>query len=301
MIKNFNGTQWFFKIGLAFFVANSTFAAEVFKYKDANGKWHYTDKKPKQPDAESLSYKVDKKTDIEPRLFTQANEKQNLLMVENPFHAPIELMIKSVQISAAQERQVIPALATQKIIENAGAIEKLTYSWMPGDPASIPQTQLYNIPVDTLTCPKISQSFHGKFSHNKPQSEYAVDIALQIGSNIIAAQDGVVFFAKDDYHMGGVNNYFLDKANGIMVFHADGTFASYGHILLGTAAVKVGDKVTKGTLLAKSGSSGFSSGPHLHFVIYRNQGMKFESIPFQFVNAKGNAFVPVEGKTVCDF
>jgi murein DD-endopeptidase MepM/ murein hydrolase activator NlpD len=276
------------------FQVDAAFAAEVFKYKDANGKWHYTDKKTEKPNAESVTYKENKTTTIEPRLFAQ----QSHLIVENPFPTPIEIIIKSAEINAAQEHYVVPALTMQKIIKNDAATKH--FRWMPGDPSTQPQPQLYTLPVSSLSCPKITQSFHGRFSHNKPQSEYAVDIGLQVGTDVFAAQDGVVFFAKDDYYMGGVNDYFFDKANSIMVFHSDGTFATYAHILLGTAKVKVGDRVTRGSLLAKSGSSGFSSGPHLHFVIYKNQGMRLESIPFQFIDAKGNAFTPIEGKTICN-
>jgi murein DD-endopeptidase MepM/ murein hydrolase activator NlpD len=293
--------RFFIIVTVQWLFINTSSAAEVYKYKDADGKWHYTDQKPEKTEAVAVNYNVTEKTKIEPRIFKQVSVMGKELVVENPLHTPIELLIKSPQISANQQHRIIPPQTIRRLLTTAGAIAPYTYYWQLGDPNAKPETQLYGLPLATTTCHKISQGFNGKFTHNKAHSQYAVDIALPVGTPIIAAREGVVIFVKDDYHMGGVNDYFLDKANHIEVLHSDGTFAIYAHILLGTAAVKPGDQVKKGGLLAKSGSSGYSSGPHLHFVIHRNAGLHLESIPFNFVDNKGNNFVPTEGKTICNF
>ncbi|MBU2713367.1 hypothetical protein [Zooshikella harenae] len=64
-----------------------------------------------------------------------------------------------------------------------------------------------------------------------------VDIGMKVGTYIAAARPGTVVSVKKDYHMRGTSNYFLDKANYVMVMHDDGTYATYAHILLGTAMV----------------------------------------------------------------
>jgi murein DD-endopeptidase MepM/ murein hydrolase activator NlpD len=115
---------------------------------------------------------------------------------------------------------------------------------------------------------------------------------MDVGTYLTAVRTGTVILVKDDYHMSGTTRYFLDKANVIQVLHYDGTFASYAHILMDTAMVKEGDKVARGERLARSGSSGFSTGPHLHFSIVKNVGIKNISIPFQFVDNKGKVFTP---------
>lgn len=273
--------------------------AEIYKYKDKNGKWQYTDKKPKDVEPNVVNYKSQEKEKTGPAFEVLQANGLNKLQVTNPFFAPIELLVKSPQFKDGRKKIVVAPRAKLGILKTAEKITEFDYWWYIGDPKINPGQQLYQWPVDSGSCPRISQGFNGRFSHNKESSQYAVDIALSVGTPIVAARKGVVVNVKDDYHMGGVNDFFLDKGNYVSILHEDGTFALYGHILLGTAAVKPGDKVNAGTVLAKSGSSGFSSGPHLHFVVYKNKGFAQSSIPFKFIGRDGQAFVPEEGSRLC--
>lgn len=279
----------------------SLLAAEIYKYRDTNGKWRFTDKKPKEPAVETLTLKKTAKKKIEPMFYVDKDKKQgkNHLMVRNPFHAPIQVELRSPQTQ--RKSRVIPALGQKKLVSAAGAIEPFTYKWQLGDPNLALGPQHYQLPADPLGCHRITQAFNGNFSHQGDNSRYAVDIALPVGTAIKAARAGTVIAVKDDYHMGGVDKFFLDKANYVRILHDDGTFALYGHILLGTAEVKVGDVVAIGTTLARSGSSGYSSGPHLHFVIHRNSGFKMRSVAFEFVSNHNQYFIPTAGQRLCDF
>jgi murein DD-endopeptidase MepM/ murein hydrolase activator NlpD len=75
----------------------------------------------------------------------------------------------------------------------------------------------------------------------------------------------------------------------------DGNGWHRAHVLIDTVTVSVSSNVAAGDIIARSGSSGFSSGPHLHFAIYKNIAFKLESIPFTLINQEGNTYVPKRG------
>lgn len=274
--------------------------AEIYKYQDENGKWQFTDKKPKGAEAELVNYKSNEKRQQGPLFQIKDSRGRKHLSAKNPFHAPVQVELVSTQLKNQRQQWLIPPRSTLVLLKDEETIAPYQYRWYLGDPQASTNDQRYQFPVQQLSCVYISQGFNGRFSHTKDHSRYAIDIAMNVGTSIVAARAGVVIAVKDDYHMGGVNEFFLDKGNYVSVLHEDGTFAMYGHILLGTAAVKAGDNVQAGQLLAKSGSSGFSSGPHLHFVISRNGGFRQLSLPFHFVTKNGNAIVPAEGMKICD-
>ncbi|PKM01377.1 MAG: peptidase M23, partial [Gammaproteobacteria bacterium HGW-Gammaproteobacteria-7] len=62
----------------------------------------------------------------------------------------------------------------------------------------------------------------------------------------------------------------------------DGTHSAYLHLSRGSVRVRPGQQVKVGTLLGKSGNTGRSTGPHLHFVVQKPYGSSMLSIPFRF-------------------
>jgi len=274
--------------------------ANIYKYQDSNGRWHFTDKPPATEKVERVNYKSERPKGASFRLFNQQEGDQHWLMAENKFYAPVQLSIKNSKADKIAQDYLVVARATQKIRLLEQNKNAFAYAWFMGDPHAVPKEQVYAFPLDISLCPRITQSFNGKFSHQNSQSQFAVDLGTSVGTGILAARDGVVVAVKDDYALGGIDEFFMDKANFIQVFHDDGTWALYAHILLGSAEVNVGDKVKVGDLLAKSGSSGYSSGPHLHFVIQRNVGLKPEAIPFQFKTLKQLLTTPVQGQKLCE-
>jgi murein DD-endopeptidase MepM/ murein hydrolase activator NlpD len=89
-----------------------------------------------------------------------------------------------------------------------------------------------------------------------------IDIAADIGTPIYAAATGVVEFAG--WNSGGYGNM-------VEVRHSDGSMTRYAH--MNAVYVRAGQEVRQGEQLGEMGSTGYSTGPHLHFEVHLpNQG-----------------------------
>ncbi len=93
-----------------------------------------------------------------------------------------------------------------------------------------------------------TQGVHG---HN------GVDLASSYGSNILAAADGEVIISRTGYN-GGYGTYVVIK-------HGNGTQTLYGH--MSALVANVGDYVKQGQIIGKMGSTGKSTGVHVHFEV----------------------------------
>jgi murein DD-endopeptidase MepM/ murein hydrolase activator NlpD len=88
---------------------------------------------------------------------------------------------------------------------------------------------------------------------------------VQSGDDIIASTDGEVTKHKDGCVQG---DSCQGLANMVAITAPDGTVTQYGHMT--KTAVSMGQQVKKGDKLGTVGSTGFSSGPHLHFDVIIN-------------------------------
>lgn len=279
-------------------ISCNLFAGPVYKYKDENGNWAFTDKKPKQK-AEEVSLKSGSKSQRwQPDVWVDRQGEQYHLMVDSPIHAPVQIEVLADKPSPMPQMFSIDKAGKHSLYQSPDPIPAFRFRWGLGEPSANHSASVYELPFSSKKRHLITQGFNGRFSHQHRGSRHAIDIAMQIGTDIAAAREGIVAIAKDDYHMGGAKRFFLDKANHITVLHEDGTFAIYAHILQGSAKVKAGDKVTAGQLLARSGSSGYSTGPHLHFVIQRNASGRTLSESFSLRDKNGRTFTPRAGMKI---
>ena len=93
-----------------------------------------------------------------------------------------------------------------------------------------------------------------------PHFHTGIDLVEPFGSPILAADDGVI--ALVGISSSGYGNY-------VVIAHSGGLDTLYGH--LATALVKVGQAVTQGQPVGLEGSTGNSTGPHVHFELRINQ------------------------------
>jgi|AntDeeMinimDraft_4_1070355.scaffolds.fasta_scaffold04479_1 murein DD-endopeptidase MepM/ murein hydrolase activator NlpD len=123
---------------------------------------------------------------------------------------------------------------------------------------------VYNLPYSSGSGFKIDQGYNGSFSH---QDKKALDFGMSIGQEIRAARAGIVTKVIDKNKRHCPKRSCIKFNNKIVIYHDDGTFARYVHLKQNSAKVEVGQKVKADDLLASSGQTGFTDGPHLHFEV----------------------------------
>ncbi|MBC7517871.1 MAG: M23 family metallopeptidase [Microbacteriaceae bacterium] len=96
-----------------------------------------------------------------------------------------------------------------------------------------------------------------------------IDLAGGCNQPIYATSAGRVVFSGDN---GGYGNY-------IMIQHEGGALSAYAHIIDGGRLVQLGQTVTAGQMIARTGNTGASTGCHLHFEI-RTSGTAIDPVPF---------------------
>ncbi len=267
--------------------------AEIYRYKNDQGQWVFSDEKPGDDGYEEVRGRGKETRKREPRLTQRREGGEHVLSATNPWHLPIEVLVKAPALPGEAVQALVPAATTTGIHRGPARIGSRELGWVMGDPSAEHDDDVtYAFPVSSFKSFKISQGFNGEFSHQQRPNRHAIDVSMPVGTWLAAARGGVVARIKEDYHLSGTSRFFADKANFVAVLHQDGTYALYAHILPDTAVVEPGERVERGDRLARSGSSGFSIGPHLHFVIRRNTGLRPESVPFRIKNRDGRAVVP---------
>lgn len=123
--------------------------------------------------------------------------------------------------------------------------------------------------VNAMYMPIASQNVTSLFGYrlNPVTGHYAMhsglDLGADMGEPIYAALDGEVVKSK----------YNVDYGNFVTLDHGDGLVTLYAHC--SELLVNVGDRVEKGQVIARAGSTGWSTGPHLHFEV-RVQGVRID-------------------------
>lgn len=173
---------------------------------------------------------------------------------------------------------------------------RFTYQYNFGDYRLTAAKQPFELPWPSGVSYKTGQSFHGSLSHHGSEG-YAVDFPMPVGTLINAAGSGLVVRVVEHHTEGGWRPELRDKGNQVTIAHQDGTLSRYLHLQPQGALVELGQWVSAGDPIARSGNTGFSNGPHLHFDVCRpGTDLVTVTIPFKF-RVNGAAVVPVEGQT----
>ncbi|MCX7100661.1 MAG: peptidoglycan DD-metalloendopeptidase family protein [Methylobacter sp.] len=294
---------------LLIFCSLNAAGQKLYKFQDKKGIWHFTDKptanqlKEAQQNIEIRQLKVTSKQLV--WLLQKGEERHPQFYIRNDYSGPVEVEIEFSQrdnVTATPDLPkhfVIQPGESDTLFKVNGINEfeawqiSLKYRYIIGRPLPHYQAMTsYFPPIAPDSSFQISQAFGGSYSHFDAQNEYAVDIAMPIGTPVYAARAGMVVEVDDDYFKGGINKAYSSEANNIRIMHDDGAMTIYAHLELEKAQVYPGLTVAAGQLIGYSGNTGFSTGPHLHFAVQINKGMELVSVPFTFYNLSSNAEEP---------
>ncbi|MBD3874074.1 peptidoglycan DD-metalloendopeptidase family protein [Stutzerimonas kunmingensis] len=270
-------------------LATPALALTIYKYTDANGVVTYSDQAAPGAQVFVFSDRMVEKLDTQVKLETHKHAAGETLLVRNDLFAPVDIELKlenvvnAVGAPAKPIRWVLPPRSQIRLATLAPRDASKPLKYTPklrhalGDPRLLPKPYKYPLPWRGGPF-RLTQGANGQYSHFTPKGRYAVDIAMPEGTPIVAARGGMVVKIENEQSGRGNN----PAGNFVRIMHDDGTMGVYLHLMKGSVAVREGQRVESGTRIARSGNTGNSTGPHLHFVVQRNVGLAIESIPFDF-------------------
>ncbi|HAG78539.1 peptidase M23 [Stutzerimonas stutzeri] len=270
-------------------LATPALALTIYKYTDANGVVTYSDQSAPGAQVFVFSDRMVEKLDTQVKLETRKHAAGETLLVRNDLFAPVDIELKlenvvnAVGAPAKPIRWVLPPRSQIRLATLAPRDASKPLKYTPklrhalGDPRLLPKPYKYPLPWRGGPF-RLTQGANGQYSHFTPKGRYAVDIAMPEGTPIVSARGGMVVKIENEQSGRGNN----PAGNFVRIMHDDGTMGVYLHLMKGSVAVREGQRVESGTRIARSGNTGNSTGPHLHFVVQRNVGLAIESIPFDF-------------------
>lgn len=276
-------------------------AQKLFKYQDANGVWVYTDRQPAGEQAFEESEVARRFVLPEIKLVQRANRSSIAVIAENTYFAPVQLAFRLRPIenvaagTPSRGMKVLPARSETELItvgkatEAAEARFEYEFQYIPGQPGVEHRpTQPYRLPFPLATDVRVSQAYPSNSTHSDEGSRHAIDFVMPIGTYVHAAREGIVIEVASDFYDSGTDAAVDGpRANIVRVLHDDGTMALYVHLNWNSIRVVPGQRVRRGEHIADSGNTGFSTGPHLHFVVQRNADGQLVSVPVEFAGANG--------------
>lgn len=145
------------------------------------------------------------------------------------------------------------------------------------------QAPLHHIPFREGFKTRIMQGYHGYLSH-KEDLAHSIDFRCVLGTPVVASKAGRVWAARDDSNRGCADMSCVEDANYVILDHGDGTFSEYYHLAQFGALVEPGEQVCAGEVIGLCGSTGFSTGAHLHYAL---TNITRQTAPVRFEEAIG--------------
>ncbi|MCD8548033.1 MAG: M23 family metallopeptidase [Aeromonadaceae bacterium] len=270
--------------------------AAIFKYVDEQGIVNYTDDAAR---ASPFSPQALDEFDPDPDKVKLRYSSSGNLYVLNELTAPVTVTLqlnRQQGVSSSQDlsRPILVAGRSERFVaqvsyQGQGRLE-IRHHFVLGAMSPVSRAQLRPPFAGRF---RVSQGFAGGYSHQSPGNRYAIDLAMPEGTPVLAAKAGVVVDFVDGYVGHTQDLSGRARTNYLRLLHPDGTLTLYAHLQPHSVRVGLGQSVSAGSWLASSGNTGYSTGPHLHFAVQRNDGQRLVAIPFTF-----HGQVPAQGDWV---
>ena len=296
--------------------AGNVYAQSLYKYRGEDGEWIYTDRKPADDeDAEVRDLRASFTPPAFKLLHRFAGQTVEFV-ADNDFVAPVEVVLDLstvIGVSYPQPDEELrwvvgpssetTVLTLQMFGGDTAPYVEYRYRFLVGDPDAVHAADaVYRVPFAAGASFPVTQAYPDAVTHRTPDSRYAVDIAMPVGTDILAARGGVVIDVASQNFRGGLDSTRRGgEANIVRILHDDGTFSLYAHLNWNSIRVKPGDEVRAGEYIADSGNTGYSTGPHLHFAVQRNAGMRVEALPVAFQGPNAAQIVPRSGEQLVGY
>lgn len=223
-----------------------------------------------------------------------------------PYPLTLTLEADGRNLLASGENPVtmtVPGLTRIKVMQlravdpNEAKRFRYYFDWTPGslDPDH-DDAYLYRLPYARDERYSVLQGFDSSFSH-QDRERYAVDFKMPIGTAVHAAREGIVVMTTHEHDRSCMERRCGRYANYIVILHDDGTTGEYYHLRKGGVMVHPGEYVRRGQPIGRSGDTGRSTMPHLHFAVYRAVDWgRTQSIRIRFLAEDGVITLPVPGR-----
>lgn len=160
--------------------------------------------------------------------------------------------------TAKPEVKAVPVEKTIEVTDSYGNKREVKVMVTPKT-ASAPISAPVNSTAKNAVASKVpTEKNNAPAEADQMQFHKGLDIAVAFGSDVVATAAGTVIFSGQK---GGYGNC-------VIVSHGNGLATLYGH--LSQLVAKTNEKVKVGQVIAKSGNSGRSTGPHLHYEVHKN-------------------------------
>ncbi|MBD2292789.1 peptidoglycan DD-metalloendopeptidase family protein [Anabaena sphaerica FACHB-251] len=219
--------------------------------------------------AEQANFLIQQRTDVERQKNVISIIREQLLAQKSDYQAQAEsqgeliqrlnsdrLALDAAQKQLQQDSENLTVLIQQKIAEQQAREAREAAQAKANSKIWIRGTGIFAFPSDAPTSSPFGWRVHPILGYRRFHG--GLDFAASYGSTIRSADSGTVIFA----------GWYGGYGQAVIIDHGKGITTLYGHC--SQLYVSEGQSVQKGQAIAAVGSTGLSTGPHLHFEVRRN-------------------------------